>query len=342
MLLQSHSKKTIFFIQGEQNNMCRGIAKNFSVLLIAATVMLAGGNCVSADDSKMYDSGAMYSSGEGSAETVTVSDYAAYISDKTDLPSAKENITIKANAFISAEHAEVRNYLDENNTVFWNGGSITYRFNVQNGGRYNLSLKYQCLSDNNMNAEIGLLIDGKLPFGEASNIEIKRMWTNAAEVRKDDFGNEFAPEQTAYEGFLIIPLYDNTGVALDPYELCLESGNHEITLVLNSGKLALSEIALTVPDNAEKTYKEVAEEYSKNGYKEYSGKSIVIEGEDAEIKNINSIVPLSDNTSKLLTPASATNTVINYIGSTNWGNSTEEISWNVNVPEDGGWKRGGM
>lgn len=322
--------------------MCRGIAKNFSVLLIAVAVIIASNNCVSADDLKVYSQGEIHSSEEGSVETKSIKDYDMYISDNTDFFSAKENIIIKANTFVSAEHVIVGNYLDENNMVFWNSGSIKYRFNVQNGGRYNLSLKYLCISDNNMNAEIGLSVDDKLPFREASNIEIKRMWTNAAEVRKDDFGNEFAPEQTAYEGFCTIPLYDNTGVVLDPYEFCLESGNHEITLVLNSGKLALSEIALTVPDNAEKAYKEVAEEYSKNGYKEYSRKSIVIEGEKAEIKNTNSIVPLSDNTSKLLTPSSATNTVINYIGSTNWENSTEEISWNVNVPEDGLYKLGIM
>ena len=322
--------------------MCRKIAKNLSALLIATVVMFTGSNFAMAENSEMYNSDDIHTLEESSIGTATSNDYAKYIADMGNLVTAKEDINLKANEFLSAQQVEIKNHLDENDVVFWNGGSITYRFNVPNDGRYNLSLKYQCISDNNLNSEIGLLINGKLPFVEAENIEVKRMWTNAAEVRTDDFENEFAPEQTSYEGFLTVPLYDNTGVSLNPYEFCLNSGVHEITIVLNSGKLALSEIALTVPDNAKKTYKEVSEEYSKNGYKEYTGNSIVIEGEDAEIKNTNSIVPLSDNTSKLLTPASATNTVINYIGYTNWKNSTEEISWTIEAPEDGLYKLGIM
>lgn len=322
--------------------MYRKIEKNFSVLLIATAVMLTGSNFAMAENAEMNDSGDIYSQEESSAAIYGSNDYDKYFADTKNFVSAKENISLKANAFVAAEQVEVKSHLGESNAVLWNGGSIVYRFNVPTDGRYNLSLKYQCVSDNNLNAEIDILIDGKQPFDEAANVEVKRMWTNATDVRKDDFGNEFAPEQAAYEGFLTVPMYDNTGVILNPYEFCLKSGEHEITLELKSGKLVLSEIALTVPDNAEKTYKEVSEEYSKNGYKEYAGEALVAEGEDAKIKNTNSIVPLSDNTSKLLTPASAKNTVINYIGSTNWKNSTEEISWNIDVPEDGLYKLGIM
>ena len=229
---------------------------------------------------------------------------------------------------------------DENNGIInvQNDKILQHKVTVSEKSLFNISLSYR-ITEKNTDTSVGVLIDGSYPFDDASEISLPSMWEDGGEIRSDDFGNEFSPEQKLYDGFVTRPLIDETGVVIYPYVFALSEGEHIIELEF-SGNIEIKSIILSAPDDGSISYKDYISAYSRKG--EYKGKPVIIEGEDAFIKNRNSIIPMADNSSKKLTPSNVTFSRINYIGSTNWKNSTEEIVWEINVPEDGLYKLGIM
>lgn len=274
-------------------------------------------------------------------DEITNEDYITYIDKFSDYSYPAENETVKGNSCTFDSNSNVKN-IEDNNAIALYRGSITYNFDIPTDALYNICLNYKNLNNNGIDVEIAIKIDGKYPFEKAQNITLPTIWQDASEIRIDDFGNQFSPEQIVYNNYVTKPLYDDTGVTLFPYDFAFSTGSHTITIEIITGEIALKEVILSVPDSSVKSYNEVKKEYVNNSYKEYKGAPLVIEGEDAELKNSNSLIPISDNTSSLLTPSSTTKSVINYIGSNNWSNSTQEISWTLKVPETGLYKLGLM
>ena len=267
--------------------------------------------------------------------------YVNYIESFSDYSYATESISVKGNLGLIDAQGKAK-IVEESNAIALYGGSITYTFDIPSNAFYNISFKYKSLNDNGIDVKVAIEIDGVTPFNNAQNIVIPTVWQNDDEVRTDDFGNQFSPEQIPYNDYVTKPVYDDTGVILYPYDFAFSTGKHTVTIEILSGELELAEVILSVPDSSTKSYEEIKKEYEENGYKEYNGTPLVIEGEEAKLKNSNSIIALSDNTSSVLTPSSTTKSVINYIGSNNWSNSTQEITWSLKVQESGLYKLGLM
>ena len=270
--------------------------------------------------------------------------YSKYISSIGNYQYADSNIVLDPLSYSTSGNKvlDIKSLYGEENVLILNpNSSVTYDFSVKDNCSYNLILKYKIYDESGMNAKIGIEIDGTYPFAAAEEIEIPRMWADAGEFRKDDFGNQFSPEQTDYQGFVSKRLFDTTGEITEPYLFGFSKGNHQLTLSVKSGSIAILQIIISVPDKPSK-YSDLMGEYERNGYKKYNGEQIVTEGENASIKNSNSIIPLSDNSSKIPAPSSSVKTLINYIGSTNWQNATDEITWEIDVPDDGLYKLGLM
>lgn len=270
--------------------------------------------------------------------------YSKYISSIGNYQYADSSIVLDPLSYSTSGNKvlDIKSLYGEENVLILNpNSSVTYDFSVKDNCSYNLILKYKIYDESGMDAKIGIEIDGTYPFAAAEEIEIPRMWADAGEFRKDDFGNQFSPEQTDYQGFVSKRLFDTTGEITEPYLFGFSKGNHQLTLSVKSGSIAILQIIISVPDKPAK-YSDLMGEYERNGYKKYNGEQIVTEGENASIKNSNSIIPLSDNSSKIPAPSSSVKTLINYIGSTNWQNATDEITWEIDVPDDGLYKLGLM
>lgn len=273
-------------------------------------------------------------------------DYPSYKEEIKNVPLATEAIEISSkSAKISDDaQAEIKDeYLEKKDILIWeNAGDITWEILVPDDARYNIRISYCSLENAVLDFQFGIKIDGEYPFQAATNMKMPRMWEDASEVRKDDFGNEFTPEQKLYDGFVEKALYDNKGLEVNPYQFMLTEGKHSITLEHQAGKVAIEKIVLSQPDNASYRYDEILENYLESGYERYDEETIVVEGEETAIKNSNSIIVKADNTSPQLTPASAKKSLVNYIGGTSWQSSNDEITWNVSVPKDGLYKLGIM
>ena len=269
-----------------------------------------------------------------------VLDYITYKNSNDGVPAATADIEVLAKDFTSQSESDVviGEKYGKTDILLWESckGSVTYTFNVPADALYNIEFEYALLDSSERDLDFGIMIDGKYPFAEADSLELPRMWVDATEFRTDDIGNQFAPEQKSYEGFVTKAVFDASGASVYPMEFKLTKGQHTITVVNNeSESIAISTIAITIPDSIAPSYSEVAEQYKANGYKSVSVEPVVIEGESADIKSTRSLVPYADNSSNAVTPSSPTISQINYIGGANWEMPNQEIVWYIDVPADG-------
>lgn len=278
----------------------------------------------------------------GAAESV-LTKYSDYISS-SEYGNAKTDIKLNGADFDPSQSSaalERGEFGSAANCVLWKSqdDEVSYKFNVPENGLYNITVTYQSVSKNGLDFEFSLMIDGKVPFEAAETLLLPQMWKNSGVGKKDSAGNEYAPEQVSSGEFTEKKLYDRSGSV--PYELLFAfgSGSHTVTFKKQSGEVVISSVALTAPANTEK-YEDVKKQYSANGYKEYSGTPVVIEGEAADLKSTRSLVPKSDNSSADVNPHNAVTTVMNYIGDSNWASPGDELIWKIDVPEDGLYKIG--
>lgn len=278
--------------------------------------------------------------------TKSENDYYKYKQSIENISLATESIELSARSVKVADGAQAEikeEYLGKPDVLVWQkAGTVTWEVSVPKDARYNVRISYSSLEETSLDFCFGIKIDGEYPFQSAANMKMPRMWEDASDIRKDDLGNEFTPEQKLYDGFVEKAIYDHKGLEVHPYQFVLTAGNHSISLEHVEGSIAIDKIILAKPDNAEQSYEEVLSHYIDEGYEKYDGVPVITEGEDAVIKSDNSIIVKSDNSSLQLTPASAKKSLINYIGGTSWQNSNDEIIWSVNVPQDGLYKLGIM
>lgn len=269
--------------------------------------------------------------------------YSDYL-ESSAYKESSEEIVLRGGAYSASQSsALVRSgsYLGEDNVLIWDSqdDEVSYQFDVKADGLYNIRITYVSASENGSDFEFGLKIDGEYPFEMSKNLMLPQMWTNGASKNKDASGNEYAPEQVAYNSFVSKELFDPSGSVNGELEFAFSAGSHTVTLEKKTGSVIISEIALSSPQTVLK-YSDLLKQYEDNKYSEYSGEPLITEGEDAAIKSARSLVPKSDNSSADIRPKNAVNSVLNYIGAANWSNPGEELIWNIEIPKDGLYKIG--
>ena len=240
---------------------------------------------------------------------------------------------------VSAENAalqeEVASFTAEvGKEVSADTDSVKFDIEVQEAGEYNVGFSYKALDEGTSNLIFGLKLDGEYPFEAAQKLELPRMWKLDDEKRVDGLGNEFSPEVLASEENTFNYIIDNSGWSIDPYVFNLEKGVHSIEVIPIDGSFYIESLSASVVTETKK--------YSapSSGSKNYTGKPVIVEGENADTLSTYWLIPRSDNTSASVTPVSDVTNKINYIGGANWKSAGEYISWTVSVPSDGYYKLG--
>ena len=219
------------------------------------------------------------------------------------------------------------------NVLLWGSGKdISYHVTVEKTGLYTMTLCYLPVGETGNTVSFCLKLDGESPFTEAQTISLPRAWRDAEEgQRSDAFGNAFTPEQVNTGEFLTRALYDDSGAYNDPFVFYLTAGSHTISFTDSNEPVLLAGLSLQAPYNP-LDYEQVSADYPSGTD---ASEPIVLEGEEAAIKDTRSIVPKSDTSSAVLHPADYKKQLLNYIGGSNWKSPGERVIWKFRVEESG-------
>ena len=270
--------------------------------------------------------------------------YAGYLDEILSYPMAKESLIIPAVTYIKGVNVELNDEsgdivipaapLNKKYIILNEKNSMTWKFEVEEAGLYNIGLTYCPLPGREDDLQIAMELDGQILFDELQTLALHRNWANSGKSRIDPQGNEFAPEQVQCYRWSTQFMQDAGGEYNDPYLFALSEGAHTITIKSQLGTYAITELNICVP-KALKSYMEIRAADKSAGYTDYMGEQIEIQGEDANLKSTRSLVALSDMSSPDVDPAFVRHGRLNYIGGNNWQLPGEALTWNIDIKQAG-------
>lgn len=214
-------------------------------------------------------------------------------------------------------------------------GSITWTFQVEEAGRYALALEYYALDGVGNAPEYELRIDGEVPFTEAQQLQLTRLYQDAVTVfAQDDMGNDLRPSQEEIHTWQTSDFYDVNGYVNGSYLFALEAGEHTLTLTAIREPVAIASLRFY---NAAET--PTYEEYSAAHADKAAGADMItIEAEQTLNKTSTQLYPISDRSDPMTSPSDPIAKRLNTIGGENWATADQSITWELDVPADGLYK----
>lgn len=270
----------------------------------------------------------------------TAGSYSAYIDAHNGSTSPQETVQVDVRQFVPSQDMQ----------AFWSDdtagepcvetgatGSISWNLSVKTEGFYQIQIRYLPLPGKGLEIERSLLIDGALPFAEAESIRFPRVYKDSEEKVFDSSGNQYRSEVDEVFIWQDMVLSGSIQYSIESFRFYFTAGEHTLTLTSKSEPMAISKISLLNPE-APVEYQEVAESYSRNGYKNATCDPIVVEAEKTYLKSDASLYPLNDSKSPQTSPSSASKLLLNCQGGQQWNQVNQWISWEVTVPQDGLYK----
>lgn len=221
------------------------------------------------------------------------------------------------------------------NNIVLDTAPIEFEINVLEAGNYYIGMNYKSMDDIMSDFRVGIKIDGKFPFDKAEKIDFPRMWCDEeGSALFDDMGNEFAARQVQYKGYFYNEAIDETAQDGDRYIVNLTAGIHKVTIIPVVGKMEIDYFKFAATAKPQK--------YTAPSDKAqlYDGEPIIIEGENAIIKSNYFLVGQGNTSSTTVSPQSAENSLINYIGGGNWSSVGDTLVWETPELKAGYYKLG--
>lgn len=262
------------------------------------------------------------------AERPEVGDDEGYIFDVEKQPQ----YTASDGAEISVTEVDGKTALKWENQT----GKVSFPVTVPATGVYAIKVSYEALEGGTDGVEFDLKIDGETPYTTASRITLNKRWVNEEEIKKDATGNDIRPGQVEEVCWQETFLEDVDGLYADALWFYLEEGEHTIELESTKAQFAIETMKLAQEEKTEAYVAPSESELEENS----DADTITIQGEDAIYKSARTLYPTSDRNSSITQPSDPTKTKYNTIGSANWVDSTQEITWEFTVETSGYYKLG--
>lgn len=313
--------------------MNKKLIKILTVSLIAFVAI--GYSYKSASDSK---NGINTSITPADKEIYYESTYNAYLTDNNyNNQMASSEVIVDINNYSTTEKNNTIRDADGITTP--EQGKITWTFDVEDAGFYNIEIGYIQTEGKNSNAERKLYLDDTIHFKGMEQLSFKREWENeegGIEVRN---GNEIRPDTVEVIEQKHMFIEDSQRRVAEPYKFYLTEGEHTIALESIREPLKITDIIFKASDellNYEQALKILKEDYPL-----YEGELLVGQAERNDgittniVKSSRGILPNSNYSSPLLEPSHHSNLIFNTIGGESWKSPGDYISWDIEVPEKG-------
>jgi len=243
--------------------------------------------------------------------------------------------------------AELKEVTDENgdtrNAVELVKGTMTFKVNVTTAARYIFKLTYLGDKENSRDSSVCVKINGEIPFDEANDITLERLWIDELEwdekeqdfvIPADNRGNNTIPKQKQIMKWNTMALQEFAIFTNDPLAFYLPAGENTITIQNYSTEtMYIAALELDAPNEVmtETAYKALNYKAGKSDWA-----SEHIQAEYPALKSSQSIYPTYDNSNPATEPYDSYLILRNTIGDANWSKPGEWLLYNVdNVPEAG-------
>ncbi len=213
--------------------------------------------------------------------------------------------------------------------VWDNDESVTFSVSVPTDGLYQFAIDFASLSDDYLDIELSIKINGETLFLEASQIILYKHWIESTGFTTDRYGNDFYGTQVQDYSWINQSLYDPMGLFASPLVFFLSAGVNEITLDKTKGDLFLGKITLSG--------KEVLPTYSEYiGSNTLSSEDLIIttEAETPSFKNASSIQAGVSRTVGV-TPFSVQYLKLNMLAGSTQNSEREEVTYSVTTSQSG-------
>lgn len=220
-------------------------------------------------------------------------------------------------------------YTAENSLVEW-------CVKIPESGLYNLKITYKAADENRNEILRELRIDDSIPFDEAADLELSRVWENATEILQDSQGNDLYQEQK--QVFISqTELFDDiSGYYSDPFKFYFTEGLHKVSLLASQGSIEIENLSLCPPVELIE-YDDYIKEKETSGLKAENLKEpIKIQAEEMTVKSSAMLSAVSDRSSPALEPAVGKSSKLNILGGGRFNANGQWVEYEINdIPKDG-------
>ena len=260
-------------------------------------------------------------------------DYYSYLTRHRDVPAAAEGLSAEL-VELSPEVTAI-SVAEEMGWLMDTDSTVTFRVQVPQTAYYHLCVRYCYTLEDTRNLPYSLLIDGAIPFDEAENLQLKRIWGDEGSMTQDKQGNDLIPQQQCLQQWQTVQAADYAGYTVKPFRFVLEAGEHTITIRGCQG-LILGQLSLDAQKDLP-SYEELQAEYAGLGYQKVTGADVFLttQGESTFQKSDQTIYPISDRSNVATYPHDPVVVRRNVIGGSAWAESGMWISYRVQAEQAG-------
>ena len=213
-----------------------------------------------------------------------------------------------------------------------------WTLDIPHDGLYEVEVEYFALEGSSMPVKRSIMIDGEVPFQEAYDIQLNRLWKDSEEPRVNNVGDEVRPGQSEEKVWQTSVLVDSQGMYPDPFQFYMTKGTHHLRLIYGEENVALGNIVIRSSVECP-SYVEVTEDYKKMGY-DNATQTVRFEAESSVKTKSDPTIRRESDSDPITSPASDEGRKLNIIGGWRWRKGNQTIKWEFKVHEDGLYKIG--
>jgi ABC-type glycerol-3-phosphate transport system substrate-binding protein len=223
-----------------------------------------------------------------------------------------------------------------------NGAWTQWHFDIPQGGAYSVYVTYYPLEATGKNLLLSAVLDGQLPFDEAGELPLERIWADelpqgAESFERDELNNDLRPRQKEVPRFQEKPFFDPQGLYTEPYLFRLTEGAHTLRLTLAREAIAVASVCVK-NEGEPAAYAQYIVQYGEVDYRE--GDPVLQEAEFAFEKSGASQYPTYDSADAAASPSDPYRLRLNTLGRSNWNQPGSSVSWKVGIEKPGLYRLG--
>jgi len=240
--------------------------------------------------------------------------------------------TILPSDFSGLALTSIENSFDYTSPVYeWiDETKINFTVSTDSKGLYQFALDFYSLSEDYLDLEMMIYVNGEIQYTEASQIILYKLWENESqEFSIDRYGNDFYGNILQVSSWIRQDFFDPMGLFSQPLLFLLEEGENEITFERIKGDFLVGDVFVSGKEQSV-SY----EEYINGGIVSTSEFFEEVEAELPKIKNSSSI-QAGISRSVYVTPFSVRYLKLNMLSGATFNSERESVTYEVVVEQAG-------